>query len=85
MLCSCVNRFFLLEQQVTCEDLDGLDKQAYHLLGFNDGEMVAYARVLPLGVYAEGVVSLGRLLIVKKLRWLWVWKGINARSATLYC
>lgn len=44
---------FVVEQNCPYQDLDSLDKQCYHLLGWSeDGNLVAYARILPEGVNA---------------------------------
>ena len=56
---------FILEQACLYADIDGIDRDAHHLLGWrNDGgrrELVAYLRCVPPGVkYAEP--SLGRVL-----------------------
>lgn len=59
---------FSVEQSCTAVDLDGLDKDAFHLLGYQGDELVAYARVLPTGVYKKDVVSFGRLIVCKELR-----------------
>ena len=59
---------FTHEQHCTADDLDGLDKQALHLLGLQNNMIVAYARVLPKGVYYQDAISFGRLVIPKKHR-----------------
>jgi len=59
---------FAYEQHCTATDFDGLDKQAMHLLGMRDNEIIAYARLLPPGVYAKDVVSFGRLVITQQYR-----------------
>jgi ElaA protein len=59
---------FTHEQHCTAEDLDGLDKQAIHLLGIQDNEIIAYARVLPKEVYHQEALSFGRLAIPNKYR-----------------
>jgi ElaA protein len=52
---------FVVEQNCPFKDIDGLDKQSWHLLGRIDGELVAYARVSPPGVRGENP-SIGRIL-----------------------
>ncbi len=59
---------FAHEQRCTETDLDGLDKQAIHLLGMQSDEIIAYARILPPGVYAKDTVSFGRLIITQQHR-----------------
>lgn len=62
---------FILEQTCLYPDLDGLDQQAHHLLGWRmaDGrrELVAYLRCLAPGAkYTE--MSLGRILTASSAR-----------------
>jgi len=62
---------FILEQTCLYPDIDGLDPQAHHLLGWRtiDGrrQLAAYLRVLGPGVkYAE--MSLGRVITTKAAR-----------------
>ncbi len=42
---------FVVEQDCPYQDLDGMDKDCYHLMGcLESGELVAYARIIPEGV-----------------------------------
>lgn len=53
---------FVVEQQCIYQDMDGLDRQAMHLLGVQGGELKAYARCFEPGVtFAEA--SIGRVLV----------------------
>lgn len=61
-------QIFAHEQHCSETDLDGRDKQAIHLLGIQDNQIIAYARVLPKGVYHQGSLSFGRLAIPHKYR-----------------
>lgn len=52
---------FVLEQKCAFQDVDGLDPQCWHLLGWGGGQLLAYCRILPPGVkYPEP--SIGRVL-----------------------
>jgi ElaA protein len=52
---------FVVEQSCVFQDVDGLDPQALHLLGWQGAELVAYARCFPAGVsFAEA--SIGRVV-----------------------
>jgi len=52
---------FVVEQTCIYQDLDLKDKKAYHLFCENNGEIVAYLRILDKGVsYPE--ISIGRVL-----------------------
>lgn len=58
---------FFLEQDCACQDLDGEDQRASHLLLTENGELQAYARLfLPGQVYEEA--SIGRVLVPKAHR-----------------
>lgn len=64
---------FAVEQQCAFQDADGLDRSAWHLLGWidaGDASLAAYLRVLDPGAkYAEP--SIGRVLTVAP------WRGIG--------
>ena len=59
---------FVVEQQCAFQDLDGYDRVALHLLHRRpDGEVTAYARLLPPGAkYAEA--SIGRVVTAPACR-----------------
>ncbi len=56
---------FVVEQDCRYQDMDGRDKNAYHLFMTEDGEIKAYLRVLDKGVSFDEV-SIGRVLSVKR-------------------
>lgn len=58
---------FVVEQDCVFLDTDGLDAQSMHLLGKVDGELVAYARLLPGRLKYEGV-SIGRVVTSTAVR-----------------
>lgn len=52
---------FVVEQNCLFQDMDGSDDQALHLLGYQAGGLVAYARLFPAGIkFAEA--SIGRVI-----------------------
>jgi len=52
---------FVVEQTCVFQDMDGFDDQALHLMGFEDNQLVAYARCFAAGVkFAEA--SIGRVI-----------------------
>jgi ElaA protein len=52
---------FVLEQACLYPDFDGLDQGAHHLIGWRDGKVAAYLRILAPGAkYTE--MSIGRVL-----------------------
>lgn len=58
---------FVVEQNCPYPEVDGKDAQSYHLYIEENGEIVAYLRILPPGVsYAE--LSIGRVLVKKEYR-----------------
>lgn len=58
---------FVVEQNCPYLEVDGKDIESYHLFARLDGEIAAYARILPAGVsYKEA--SIGRVLVKKAYR-----------------
>ena len=58
---------FVVEQQCPYPEVDGKDLQSYHLYKEENGEILAYLRILPPGVsYTE--LSIGRVLVKKEYR-----------------
>lgn len=58
---------FVVEQSCVYQELDGLDLEAHHLIGWSQGEVAAYLRVLGPGVrFAEA--SIGRVLTAQSFR-----------------
>ncbi|WP_321278593.1 GNAT family N-acetyltransferase [Vibrio sp.] len=60
---------FVVEQTCPYPELDGKDtlNGVYHLLGYNDDELVACARLLPAGTTYDNV-SIGRVVTKKTAR-----------------
>lgn len=58
---------FVVEQNCPYPEVDGKDLQSYHLYKEENGEIIAYLRILPPGVsYKE--LSIGRVLVKKEHR-----------------
>lgn len=58
---------FVVEQNCPYLEVDGKDPASYHLFKEDNGELVAYLRIVPAGVsYPEA--SLGRVLVKKEYR-----------------
>jgi ElaA protein len=58
---------FVVEQTCAFQDVDGADPASEHLVGREDGAIVAYCRLVPPGVkYAEP--SIGRVITSKARR-----------------
>ena len=61
------NEVFVVEQNCVYQDADDKDQQSYHLAGWNGKNLVAYTRIIPLGIsYAEA--SIGRVVTSVKYR-----------------
>jgi len=66
-VCAAREAVFVVEQSCPYQELDGLDLDAMHLIGWSGSEVAAYLRVLGPGVrYAEP--SIGRVLTSKPFR-----------------
>jgi len=59
---------FIVEQDVPYADIDGKDPHCTHLLGSLQGELVAYMRILPVGLFEAGFFSMGRVVLRQDLR-----------------
>ncbi len=53
---------FVVEQDCIYQDMDGLDQKAFHLLGYEEDTLVAYARIFKAGIYFEEA-SIGRVIV----------------------
>ena len=58
---------FVVEQNCPYPEVDGKDLKSYHLYKEEDGEVIAYLRILPPGVSYEEL-SIGRVLVKKEYR-----------------
>jgi ElaA protein len=55
------NEVFIVEQNCPYQDLDNKDLRAWHLMGMQDGNLLAYSRLLAPGIsYSES--SIGRIV-----------------------
>ena len=60
---------FVVEQNCPYLDADGKDQQAAHVLAYDDdGDLVAYSRLLPVGVSYADAISIGRVISSDKVR-----------------
>jgi ElaA protein len=60
---------FVVEQNCPYLDADGKDQQAAHVLAYdNDGDLVAYSRLLPVGIFYADSISIGRVISSDKVR-----------------
>lgn len=60
---------FVVEQNCPYLDADGKDHASWHLLGTNAaGELLAYTRLVPMGVSYSEYASIGRVVNSSKIR-----------------
>jgi ElaA protein len=62
------SEIFVVEQNCVYQDIDGKDKDALHVLGKNENEIVAYARIFVRGQSYSDFTSIGRVLVKTKSR-----------------
>lgn len=67
---------FIVEQNVPYPDIDGKDLQSRHLFGVVEGQLVAYLRALPCGLFEPGHLSFGRVVVKKEARGLGLGRAI---------
>ena len=62
------SEIFVVEQNCVYQDIDGKDKNAVHIIGKKENEIIAYARMLNRGESYNDFISIGRVLVKKKSR-----------------
>lgn len=58
---------FVVEQDCVYRDIDGKDDRALHVMGWEDGKLVAYARCFRSGDYFDKA-AIGRILVRENYR-----------------
>ena len=58
---------FVVEQDCVYQDIDGKDHKALHIIGKKKGEIIAYTRCFPPGVYFNEA-AIGRVVVTEKER-----------------
>lgn len=58
---------FVVEQNCVYQDIDGKDEKAIHVLGYSNGDLVAYSRLFNKGYYFDEA-SIGRVVVRPKYR-----------------
>ncbi|QQR98767.1 MAG: GNAT family N-acetyltransferase [Sphingobacteriales bacterium] len=53
---------FNIEQNCIYKDIDNKDKKSWHLMGFVDEQLIAYARLLPEEISFPNCCSIGRVV-----------------------
>ena len=62
------SEIFVVEQECAYQDLDYLDQQSTHVLGTDDGKLIAYTRVVPPGLSYDDYVAIGRVVVDREHR-----------------
>lgn len=78
-LLRCRSQVFVLEQECVYLDIDDKDQASYHLWGIIDGQLAAYARLLPAGVSYEQA-SIGRIMTTGTFRGYGIGKLLVAKA-----
>lgn len=61
------NEVFVVEQNCVFQDADNHDQNAWHLMGFDENELVAYTRLLPPHTIYSAA-SIGRVITSSSVR-----------------
>lgn len=60
---------FVIEQNCPYQDLDNKDQKSLHVIGKNEqGDILAYTRIVPLGISYPKYVSIGRVVVSDTMR-----------------
>jgi len=68
---------FIIEQECIYPDIDNLDQQCLHLLGYEGNQLIACLRLIPAASSHSGNLSLGRIITISQKR------GIGLGSALM--
>lgn len=58
---------FVVEQNCVYQDIDSKDQKAYHVFGYKNNILIAYARIFDSGDYFQ-LPSIGRILVQEEER-----------------
>ena len=62
------NEVFVVEQNCVFQDADNKDQPSHHLMGWDNNMLVAYSRIVPLGIAYDSFPSIGRVVTSPKTR-----------------
>lgn len=57
------NQIFVVEQNCPYQDCDEKDFDAFHICGWKDEQLIAYSRILPIGISYPDAASIGRVVV----------------------
>ncbi len=72
---------FVVEQNCVYLDADGKDEHCYHLMGYFENELAAYARLIPVN-FAYKYISIGRVVTSPAHRRLGAGKLLMTQAIT---
>lgn len=76
------NEVFVVEQNCVFQDADNKDQSSYHVMCWNDDQLMAYARLVPAGIsYSEP--SIGRVVTSPNARSLGMGKELMTRAINI--
>lgn len=70
---------FVVEQNCVFQDMDNKDQLSYHLMGWDDGVLIAYTRLIPPGIAYE-LCSIGRVITSQAARGSGIGKLLMEKS-----
>ncbi|MCP4120136.1 MAG: GNAT family N-acetyltransferase [Bacteroidetes bacterium] len=70
---------FAVEQDCSYQDLDGYDQKAWHVMGSDNGTLVAYARLFAPGIKYKHA-SIGRIVTASSHRSMGIGKALVRQS-----
>jgi ElaA protein len=73
---------FVVEQNCVYLDADGKDEKGYHFCGWINDNLVAYCRLLPVGISYPDDASIGRVLTHPDFRNLGIGKILMEKAIT---
>jgi ElaA protein len=76
------NEIFVVEQNCVFQDADNKDQASHHVMGWDAGTLLAYARIVPAGIsYVES--SIGRIVSSREARGRGIGRDLVERSIHL--
>jgi ElaA protein len=74
------NEVFIVEQNCPYQDCDNKDLKSFHLTAWEGDSIVAYSRILPLGISYSNAASIGRVVTSPSVRGQRLGKELMSRS-----
>jgi ElaA protein len=70
----------VVEQNCVFQDADNKDQDAFHLMAWQNDQLVAYTRLLPKGIAYPDYASIGRVINAANVRGKGIGKQLMERS-----